>query len=244
MSLCPSPAPQLIVAISLASLLSACAPYPMYRCASDDHEHDEDADDEDEDLGGEDGVAADDDDATDPLADDDDATDTPGDDDDATDAPDSVECTYEGFPALLHQATIDEADPLHPLFLYQARDSEAAPFNELQVASYMAEPYFGPSSPGTYSLEGSNYATCALCVVLVTGCDDGYSCDTVFFADAGTVDIVAMGDVGTPFSAVLEDVVFQEVSLNPTTYESTPVPGGDTWCVDGFTMDLTTQQAL
>lgn len=175
-------------------------------------------------------------------ADDDDSTGGQvGDDDDSTDTPEQPPCTYTGFPALLHQAVLDDTDPTHPLFTYQARDSEYAPFDELRVASYQADPYYGPSSPGSFSLAGSNYADCALCVVLVTDCDEQYSCDQVFFADLGTVDVWAMGSAGTNFTATLSDVVFQEVEIDQTTYVSTPVPGGDTWCVDGFQIDLVTQ---
>ncbi len=210
--------------------------------ATADHEHDDSGDSDDDDSA--DGQASgDDDDSTQPpLGDDDDSTQPPpGDDDDSTEPPAQPSCTYTGFPALLHQAILDDTDPTHPLFTYQARDSEYAPFNELQIASYQAEPYFGPSAPGSFSLTGSNYSDCALCVVLITDCDEQYSCDQVFFADVGTVDVWSIGAAGSNFTATLSNVVFQEVEIDATTYVSTPVPGGDTWCVDGFQIDLVTQ---
>jgi len=230
----------LLTCLLLAGVTTAGCYTRLTDCATADHEHDEHEDgyvpaDDDDDVG-------DDDDSTDEaLGDDDDSTEPAGDDDDATDPPDTTSCTYEGFPALMHQAILDDTDPTHPLFTYQVRDSEYAPFDELRLTSYQAEPYYGPSTPGSYSLAGTNYADCALCAVLITDCNDEYSCDTVFFASAGEIDIWSMGGAGSTFSATLNDVVFQEVTIDANTYVSTPVAGGDTWCVDGFVIDLVTQ---
>lgn len=210
-----------------------------YRSASDEPEDAYEGDDDDA-TGDE---HDDDDDDTAPVeeADDDDAAEPPADDDeDPVDPPGPTDCTYDQFPVMIHQALQDEADPTHPLFVYQARTTDQVPFDELQMLSYQAEPYFGPTTPGTVSLWGNNYADCAFCALVITDCDESYSCDQVFFADEGTVQINAMAGGNMPFEAVLQDVVFREVTIDPATYESTPVPGGDTWCVDGLAIDVMT----
>ena len=150
-------------------------------------------------------------------------------------------CTYDGFPVLIHQATQDISDPMWPLFVYQARDVETLPFDELQITSYQGAPFYGPSTPGRYSLDGSNYGDCGLCVLLITDCTDGYSCDRVHFADRGSLEVVDFGDRSGQFRATLRDAVFREVEFDPATYWSTPVPGGDSWCVDELEIQVDTQ---
>lgn len=149
-------------------------------------------------------------------------------------------CTHNGFPILIHQATQDISDPMLPLFQYQARDADTLPFDELQITSYQGAPFYGPSTPGSYSLDGSNYGDCGLCVMLVTSCNDGYQCDRVHLADQGTLEVVDFGERSGQFRARLRDVVIREVELDPYTYWSTPVPGGDTWCVDEIDIQVDT----
>ena len=47
-------------------------------------------------------------------------------------APDAG-CTHDSFPVLIHQATQDISNPALPMFVYQARDVESLPFDELQI---------------------------------------------------------------------------------------------------------------
>ena len=152
------------------------------------------------------------------------------------------ECTYDGFDILMHQATQDVSVPTQPMFMYQARDTDQMPFDELQILSYQAAPYNGPASPGSYPLEGTNYADCGLCVLLVTDCDDAYSCDEVYFVSEGTLDVADFGDASGRFRAVLREAVFEEVSIDPSTYETTPVPGGARWCVGDIDIDVASYQ--
>jgi hypothetical protein len=35
----------------------------------------------------------------------------------------------------------------------------------------------------------------------------------------------------------LRDAVFEEVTIDATTYTSTPVEGGDSWCIDELIID-------
>ena len=150
------------------------------------------------------------------------------------------ECTYNAFPIVEHQATQDNSIVDQPLFLYQARNVDSATFDELQIISYQAAPYYGPSSPGSYSLNGTNYADCGLCVLLLANCNNMYQCDQVFFVSEGTLDINALSDSGGQFAATLFDAVFEEVTIDSSTYTTTPVPGGDSWCLEELEMSVTT----
>ena len=151
-----------------------------------------------------------------------------------------LSCTYDRFPVAMHQATQDNSIPDQPLFIYQARNTDELPFDELQILSYQAAPYHGPSAAGSYSLAGSNYADCALCVLVIGDCSDSYQCDQVFFAAEGTLQVQSLSDHGGPFRATLTGAVFEEVSIDSDTYTSTPVPGGETWCIDEISIDVST----
>lgn len=148
------------------------------------------------------------------------------------------QCAIDGFETMIHQAVQDNQNPEQPLFMYQARSSDVAPFDELRIASYQASPYTGPTGPGSYPLAGSNYADCSLCVLVIEGCSEDYICDTVYFVADGTLDIDRLSMSGGAFIATLRDAVFQEVTIDPETYESVPVSGGENWCVDSMDIEL------
>ncbi|MDG1483633.1 MAG: hypothetical protein P8R54_28845 [Myxococcota bacterium] len=150
-------------------------------------------------------------------------------------------CTYNQLQVNLQQATQDNSNPSQPLFAYQARTSESPPFDAMQILSYQASPYFGPAQPGTYDLSGMNYADCGLCVLLLGDCFASNQCDQVFFVSEGTLDIDVLSGNGGPFRATLRDAVFEEVTLDPSTYTSTPVAGGERWCLDEVTINAPTE---
>jgi hypothetical protein len=152
-----------------------------------------------------------------------------------------MDCTYDAFPVQMNQATQNNGDPSRPLFVYQGRNNASAPFDEIQIASYQGEPYNGPRSPGTYSLDGNNYEDCALCMLLIMDCDEQYACNTVFFADEGDLEVTSMSANGGRFTALLNKVVFREVTIDSSTYESKPISGGKTWCLNGLSVDVDTQ---
>ena len=89
----------------------------------------------------------------------------------------------------------------------------------------------GPTEAGVYDLAGTNYEDCALCL-LICYQFDGERCESFFYADEGTVEIERI-DVseGGEVELSLSGVVFKEVTIN-NNYVSTPVEGGETWCVD------------
>ena len=130
-----------------------------------------------------------------------------------------------GFTAAQVRVTSDGAN-----ITFQGQTEDASSI--LSVASYAD--WAGPTSPGSYSLDGINYADCGLCLILSAECD-GTSCAKTFYADAGDVDIDAIGfGEGEQFSGMLRDVVFTEVTIDAESFVSTPVPGGETWLIDDF----------
>lgn len=117
---------------------------------------------------------------------------------------------------------------------YQGVSASSAPYDLISIQS-LAD-WDGPTTAGTYSLDGINYLDCGLCLLAYSDCtDDG--CDKTFYADAGdvTIDAIGFGE-GEEFSGSFTDVVFREVTISED-YVSTPVEGGETWCMDGFTFE-------
>ena len=55
-------------------------------------------------------------------------------------------------------------------------------------------------------------------------------------------ECIGNGPTGSVFQATLNDVVLREVSIDPETYISSPVAGGDTWCLDDYTIEALTLQ--
>lgn len=166
------------------------------------------------------------------------------DSDDDTTSPadeDTVECTFDQLLVDHEQATQDNSTPSQPLFAYQARTGESPPFDALQILSYQAAPYYGPAQPGTYNLSGMNYANCGLCVLLLGDCNNSNQCDQVFFVREGTLEIENLSSSGGPFRATLRDAVFEEVTIDPATYTSTPISGGDVWCLDEVRINAVTE---
>ena len=100
--------------------------------------------------------------------------------------------------------------------------------SRLQVESWVD--YGGPTTPGVYTIEDVSYADCGLCVVAGENVDDSGA--TLYYATEGTVEIVSLDlENGGPLEMVLRDVVLTEVTYDDA-YDSTPVDGGGTWCVD------------
>jgi hypothetical protein len=122
-------------------------------------------------------------------------------------------------------------------YRYNAYSSSQPPTDVMSIQMY--EGYDPPESPGTYSLNGSNYATCGLCLLLFKNCGT-QECEKTYYADVGDVELTALGSgLGSTFSGILHDVEFKEVTIDDQTFESTPVPGGETWCVSSFSFNQT-----
>ena len=114
---------------------------------------------------------------------------------------------------------------------FSAASSDDTPFDTIEIQIYAS--FNGPTEAGTYSLDGINYRDCGLCVLANADCD-GQSCQKTFYAEQGTVEIDNLGvNLGETFSGRLVDAVFDEVNIDfEGDFTSTPVPGGETWCIN------------
>ena len=142
--------------------------------------------------------------------------------------PDLGDCSRVGFQALQEIAETDGTN-----YSYRAAQGPEALFDLLAVDSYGE--WSGPTAPGTYVLDGINYKDCGLCLRLSAGCN-GENCDKMFYANEGAVEISSIGSDGTPFVASMNGVVFKESTFEED-FTSVEVPGGETWCLDGYSFN-------
>lgn len=87
----------------------------------------------------------------------------------------------------------------------------------------------GVSQIGTFDLssgDDANYATCLRCLSICLDYDDGSGeCGKWLFQDQGILTVTDPPEDGIP-SFVLQGLRWVESTLDPNTYESSPVPGG------------------
>ena len=89
-----------------------------------------------------------------------------------------------------------------------------------------------------------DYATCGVCVLLKTGCavhGDHAHCETTYMPQAGssvTFDELS-SEAGGAWSGSLSPIRFVEVSINGSTYETTPVTDGQQIELDTWSFDVT-----
>ena len=85
----------------------------------------------------------------------------------------------------------------------------------------------GANAPGTFDLatgDDANFATCAHCVTVVSGPQDA---STLFYQTAGSLTVQATPDAYEGgVRGTLSGLTLVEVTLDPRTLVSTPVPGG------------------
>jgi len=118
---------------------------------------------------------------------------------------------------------------------YSSTDN-TAPIDSLSIELYASGSYTGATTTGTYTLAGHDYASCSNCVLVRAGCTES-GCAKTFFADVGDLVITQWDAAGGRFKANLVGVTAKEVTIDPDTFASTPVAGGETWCLDGLTVD-------
>jgi hypothetical protein len=104
----------------------------------------------------------------------------------------------------------------------------------------------GPSSPGTYAFTDANYNSCGTCGLIGTGCTDSsggrFLCEKTFLVTAGTVVIDGIGAVGSTFMGSVSGLAAIEVRIDPDDFESIPVPGGETACIEDLPFAATVAQ--
>lgn len=141
-------------------------------------------------------------------------------------------CTDTGF-------TVNEQgfeDAGQGVLIYQAVTTTKDPYTALTFEFYPGS-FGGASAPGTYDLTGTNYEDCGNCVLVRTGCSSTTgSCAKTYYADQGQL-VIDSWAVGGKFSGHLQDVVLREVTINSSTYHSTPVAGGGEWCLDQYVFE-------
>gem|GEM_PF-3488975 len=125
-------------------------------------------------------------------------------------------------------------DPDAQLLVYAAYQTS----NPADYLSFeLWQRFGGPTTPGSYVLTDENYETCSTCLLIDTDCT-ATECQKTFLAVSGGVDLADLGVVGDFFTGTLTDVKLVEVTIDPDTYVSTPVPGGETWCLDSLSFDM------
>jgi hypothetical protein len=151
-------------------------------------------------------------------------------------APDVAGCaqTIPTFVAYEQEAYYYD-DGVDTAWLYLAPDAdiEAGAFDYIALELWPS--YGGPSSPGTYPFTDANYSTCGLCGLYESGCVyDGVSttCAKTYLLTGGTLTLSQLGTVGGSFSGSAASLRGTEVTIDPSTYVSTPVTGAGTLCIN------------
>ena len=127
----------------------------------------------------------------------------------------------------------------NPVWVLTAKQSETW----LSIENY---PSFGGASDAeTRTLDDTevNYATCGVCVLLKTGCqqhgDHGHCSATYMPEEGATISFDQLDDeAGGNWSGSLSSIVFVEVSIDGDTYETTPIEDGDTIELDSWDFDV------
>jgi Putative metal-binding motif len=90
------------------------------------------------------------------------------------------------------------------------------------------EMHLPPSGSGTYIINSNNYNMCTQCILITE--DDGSGGVRYFLSDSGTL-VISSWD--TTFTGTLSAYLV-EVTIDPNTFESLPVPDGGTKCLDNY----------
>ena len=148
-------------------------------------------------------------------------------------------CDINGI-SLTSQAA--EKNTQYQAVLYNGLTSTTPPADQVSIEIYQSSQYGGPTAPGTYSVDGSNYSDCGLCVRAFKNVKQGAPADKEFYADKGTITITSIGADGR-FTGTFDNLELKEVVVDSNTFVSTPVPGGETWCLSNVPFDATMTEA-
>lgn len=167
------------------------------------------------------------------------------------DAPPAATCSvstsnFGDKGALTGGATFsaDTANPATYSIVMSAPLEAAPPTDGLIIEFYTGYAPFGTSTaptpvlPGTYQLTGEqlDYATCGTCIRLVTNAAEDGSSEDDYMVTGGTLTVTALGDaVGETLTLAMSNLTFEHVTIDPDTFESTPVGDGCTTAISGAT---------
>jgi len=114
----------------------------------------------------------------------------------------------------------------------------ARPVTYLSIQMYQDAPYHGPTEAGIYTLTGTAYEACGLCVLVYEDCGTS-TCGTTYLARSGVLAITHIGTSGDRLAGVLTNARLDEVTINSTTRESHWVEDGDQICLGSYAFDET-----
>lgn len=90
------------------------------------------------------------------------------------------------------------------------------------------------TGPGNYPIganaDDQNYETCTTCLLIYADCTTE-TCDKAFFATGGTIEVSAIDLEAGTVTATVRNIIAVEVTIDENTFASTPVAGGETWCL-------------
>lgn len=142
-------------------------------------------------------------------------------------------CDRVGFDPLGGAICFYDSGP-QSLLYSQPGSTPTSSIDYINIEIYQASG--GPAAPGNYTIPNENYETTNLAVLIQYDCDAG--CQKIFLANSGSLVITDIGTSGGQFTGSLSDVELIEVTINPSTYVSTPVPGGEKWCISEYNFDV------
>jgi len=150
--------------------------------------------------------------------------------------PDTGTCTHD-YGTLTITEALCQSDGTS--YIYQGVYEGSSTTPPVAVLGVETWPDFGgPSAPGSYTFNDTNYDSCGLCGIVMTGCTET-ACEKSFLITSGSITITELGAVGGNFAATVSNLSGIEVTIDSTTFTSTPVPGGETWCADAATLSAT-----
>lgn len=143
-------------------------------------------------------------------------------------------CTIENFAVEFELAEFEMAENY---FLYSGDSGDMDPIDTIYLELYTDAGAM--LAPQTFVFSGENYDVCSTCLTIEANCTGGV-CTQTFLVTSGNLAITAAaGMQDAPFQANLSDLVLTEVTIDENTNTSTPVAGGDIWCIDLIEIDTT-----
>ena len=125
------------------------------------------------------------------------------------------------------------------VWTFGGQDSDGSPNNLVDVENWIA--FGGPEVAGTYGFGAAetDYSTCGFCLLVYKTCMGEPPCMKAFMPKAqGSYTLTTLGSVaGSHFAGSVSGVVMQEVTIDSSTFATTAVVGGETWCLDPFNWD-------
>ena len=144
-----------------------------------------------------------------------------------------IRCDQDGFTAVQESGTDDEN-----VGRYTGLSAAADPFNAFVVELWWN--FGAPTEPGSYEVLDQNYSECGLCVLGNLGCAQSGACEKTFLGFSGLFEMTDVpAAAGDAFGGTVSNLQMREVTIDQNA-SSTPVAGGQIWCIEGFSFMVTT----